>query len=91
LTDRAGLLEDAADPDSLISWCDAQDIEQHIAKGTIVGGMKPKVESALRALEGGVGSVHIISAFQPSSLLLEVFTNEGCGTLIVKDKCETPQ
>jgi acetylglutamate kinase len=91
LTDRAGLLEDATDPDSLVSWCDVKDVESFMAEGKIVGGMKPKIDAALRALNAGVGRVHMVSAFAPSALLLEVFTNEGCGTLIVKDKCETPQ
>lgn len=88
LTDQQGLLETLGDPSSLVSYCDANDLEALIAKGAISGGMKPKIQAALKALASGVGKVHMVSAFQPSSLLLEVFTNEGCGTLIVKNKHE---
>lgn len=88
LTDRAGLLENPEDPSSLISYCDIKDIEALMAAGKIAGGMRPKVQAALKALEGGVGRVHMVSAFQPSAILLEVFTNEGCGTLVVRDKHE---
>ena len=86
LTDRDGLLEDPEDPSSLISYCDAREIEGYIARGVIAGGMKPKIQSALRALSKGVRRIHIINAFRDSAILLEVFTNEGCGTLIVQDK-----
>lgn len=86
LTDRQGLLRDPADPSSLVSYCDAGDLEALMGSGAIAGGMKPKIACTLRALKSGVAKVHIISAFQPSSLLLEIFTNEGCGTLVVQDK-----
>lgn len=86
LTDTQGLFADFADPDSLISWCDRNDLEALLADSKLKGGMKPKIKSTLKALAGGVDKVHIISAFQPSSLLLEVFTNEGSGTLVVADK-----
>ncbi len=88
LTDRSGLLEDAADLDSLVSYCDVADVERMLAAGVIAGGMKPKINAALKALKGGVPRIHVISAFQASSILLEVFTNEGSGTLIVNDKHE---
>ncbi len=88
LTDQKGLLEDITDPSTLVSYCDVADIETMIGDGTIAGGMKPKIASTLRAIAGGVSRVHLINAFQPSALLLEVFTNEGCGTLIVRDKNE---
>lgn len=88
MTDTHGLLETPSDPATLVSYCDRHDLEAMMTSGAISGGMKPKITSALRALAGGVNKVHIVSAFSPSSLLLEVFTNEGCGTLVVADKSE---
>lgn len=86
LTDQTGLYTDPNDPDSLLSYTDFEEVVSLIESGAIQGGMKPKIESTLRAVKGGVERVHIINAFEPSSLLCEVFTNEGCGTLIVRDK-----
>lgn len=88
LTDKQGLFGDLADPSTLISWCDAQDLEQLLASGAIAAGMKPKIRATLNALAAGVNKVHIVSAFMPAALLLEVFTNEGCGTLVVRSKEE---
>ncbi len=88
LTDQQGLFEKLGDPSSLVSYCDCNDLEQMIQSKAISGGMKPKILAALAALKNGVNKVHMVSAFQPSSLLLEVFTNEGCGTLIVPHKHE---
>lgn len=88
LTDQPGLLRNGADPSSLISYTDRSEIQRLTQEGVIKGGMKPKVKAALDALDQGVGRVHMISAFQPAALLLEVFTNEGCGTLIVNDRYE---
>ena len=86
LTDQTGLYSDASDSESLVSYTDISEVENLIESGAIQGGMKPKIQSTLRALSAGVERVHIINAFEPSSLLCEVFTNEGCGTLIVRDK-----
>ena len=52
------------------------------AEGRLADGMAPKAEAIRSAIEGGVRRVHVISHDLPDSLLLEVFTNEGCGTLI---------
>jgi acetylglutamate kinase len=86
LTDRGGLLADANDPSSLISYVDTDKVAQMIKDGKIAGGMIPKVENCRAALEGGVKRTHIIDGLRPQSLLLEVFTNEGCGTMIVGPK-----
>ena len=86
LTDQTGLYADPNEPGSLLSYTDIEEVSAYINSGAIQGGMKPKIESTLRALQGGVERVHIINAFEPSSLLCEVFTNEGCGTLIVRNK-----
>jgi len=86
LTDQPGLLRESQNHDSLISYTDVAELSALIKDGTIKGGMKPKISAAIGALDQGVGRVHLVNAFQPSALLLEVFTNEGCGTLIVRDK-----
>lgn len=67
----------------LVSHLTQLDVEKYIADGTISGGMIPKVESALSALESGVQKVHIIDGRVEHALLLEIFTKEGIGTEIV--------
>ncbi len=67
----------------LVSHLTQLDVEKYIANGTISGGMIPKVESALSALESGVQKVHIIDGRVGHALLLEIFTKEGIGTEIV--------
>lgn len=88
LTDAPGLMKDVDDPGSLVSYCDVPELRALIESGGVAGGMRPKLAAAIRALEGGVSRVHIVSAWQPSAMLLEVFTNEGCGTLVVQQKSE---
>jgi acetylglutamate kinase len=84
-TGAPGILESLADPRSLISYVDRQGLRRLRDEGKISGGMLPKVAAIERALAGGVPRVHVISYSQPDSLLLEVFTNEGTGTLVVND------
>jgi acetylglutamate kinase len=84
-TGAPGILESVADPRSLISYIDRQGLRRLRDEGKISGGMLPKVAAIERALAGGVPRVHVISYAQPDSLLLEVFTNEGTGTLVVND------
>jgi acetylglutamate kinase len=86
LTDRPGLLADASDSTSLVSYVDTDRIAGMIKDGSISGGMIPKVEACRSALEGGVRRTHIIDGLRPQAILLEVFTNEGCGTMIVGPK-----
>ena len=69
----------------LVSHLQQNDVEKYIADGTISGGMIPKVESALSALESGVQKVHIIDGRIDHALLLEIFTKEGIGTEIVPE------
>lgn len=84
LTDVEGIyLGDG--PESLVSRLSQTEINQLIKQGIIKGGMIPKVESCLSALEKGVENVHIIDGRKPHSLLLEIFTKEGIGTMVVKD------
>ncbi len=83
MTEAPGILEDPGDPTSLISYTDIAGLERLVARGLAEGGMMPKVEAITDALRGGVPRVHVISSTRPDSLLEELFTNEGAGTLIV--------
>jgi acetylglutamate kinase len=84
-TGTPGILESLGDPRSLISYIDRAGLRRLREEGKISGGMLPKVAAIERALSGGVPRVHVISYAQPDSLLLEIFTNEGTGTLVVND------
>ncbi len=84
-TGAPGILESLDDPRSLISYLDRAGLRRLRDEGKISAGMLPKVAAIERALSGGVPRVHVISYAQPDSLLLEVFTNEGTGTLVVND------
>jgi acetylglutamate kinase len=81
LTDTEGVKSN----DFLISHLTQSDAEEMINSGVISGGMIPKVDSALSALESGVQKVHIIDGRVPHALLLEIFTKEGIGTEIVSE------
>ncbi len=82
LTDVPGILRDPDDPSSLISQMKLEELEELQRLGAISGGMKPKVEAVARALRGGVERAHIIDGSKPHSILLELFTREGVGTMI---------
>lgn len=84
LSDVPGLLADPQDPSSLIHSITGPQARDLIAAGTISGGMIPKVESALDALENGVRKVHFIDGRVAHTLLLEIFTQSGIGTEIVR-------
>ena len=84
-TGAAGILEDVNDPLSLISYIDRAALEKLKASGKIADGMLPKAAAIDAAIANGVGRVHVISYKLADSLLLEVFTNEGTGTLVVDD------
>jgi acetylglutamate kinase len=83
MSDVPGLLSNPADPNSLISSLKISQIDELKKKGIIDKGMRPKVQSAMRALEEGVQRVHFIDGRLPHSLLLEIFTDKGIGTEIV--------
>ncbi|MDR1205853.1 MAG: acetylglutamate kinase [Peptococcaceae bacterium] len=72
-------------PQTLASVLKAKDIPEMIRDGVITGGMIPKAECCLEALERGVENVHIINGRKPHSLLLEIFTKEGIGTWVVRE------
>jgi acetylglutamate kinase len=80
LTDVAGWLADPADPDSLITRADDRQVEA--ALGAMDGGMRPKLAACLDALHGGVSSAVIVDGRVPHSVLLELFTDAGLGTMI---------
>ncbi|TMK30531.1 MAG: acetylglutamate kinase [Actinobacteria bacterium] len=80
LTDVQGILDSDR---KLVSTLARKDAERLVQDGVIDGGMLPKVESSLRALEGGIAKAHIIDGSQPHAILLELFTREGIGTEIV--------
>ena len=83
MSDVPGLLADPSDPTSLISTLKISQVDELKKKGVIDKGMRPKVMSAIRALQEGVQRVHFIDGRLPHSLLLEIFTDRGIGTEIV--------
>jgi acetylglutamate kinase len=80
LTDVEGWLADPADHDSLISHAQVLEVEQKL--DGIAGGMRPKLQACVDALQGGAQSAHIVDGRKPHSLLLELFTNAGIGTMV---------
>lgn len=84
-TSTPGILESRDDPRSVISYLDIAGLTKLRDQGRIADGMLPKAAAIERALTGGVPRVHVISSELPDSLLLEIFTNEGTGTLVVND------
>lgn len=85
LTDVAGVLKDVNDPDSLMSFMKAAEVQGYIDDGTISGGMIPKVECCMAAVEKGVNNVHILDGRVEHCLILELFTTAGIGTMIEKE------
>jgi len=85
VTATAGILERLEDASSLVSLTDLAGLAALAARGALSGGMLPKVAAIRRALEGGVGRVHVVPAGAPDALLAEVFTNEGIGTMVVAE------
>ncbi|PKM76930.1 MAG: acetylglutamate kinase [Firmicutes bacterium HGW-Firmicutes-15] len=85
LTDVPGLLQDPKDLESLISILKVSQVSDYVANGTISGGMIPKVKCCVEAVTGGVGRTHIIDGRVPHSILLEIFTDEGVGTMVINE------
>ncbi len=86
MTDIAGILKDKDDPSSLIPLIDVEEAKELFNDGTISGGMIPKVECCLEAISKGVRKVIIMDGRVPHSLLIETLTDEGAGTMVVKEK-----
>lgn len=84
LSDVPGIFLDKNDSQTLVSHLETERCRSLIADGTIDSGMVPKVDAALEALASGVGKVHIVDARLPHSILLEIYSDKGIGTEIVK-------
>jgi len=85
LTDIDGIRSDPEDPDTLISVITVDEIFKYIDSGIISGGMLPKVDGCIKAIEQGVKRTHILNGTIPHPILLEIFTDKGIGTM-VKEK-----
>ncbi len=83
LTDTAGILRDYKDTSTLIPKLDIQEARELITSGVVAGGMIPKVNCCVRSLAQGVRAAHIIDGRIPHALLLETFTDQGIGSMIV--------
>jgi acetylglutamate kinase len=82
LTDVPGLLRDVKDNASLISVLHLDEVAGYLRDGVIQGGMIPKINCCVQAVQGGVGRTHIIDGREPHSILLEIFTDQGVGTMV---------
>lgn len=85
LTDVPGLLMNPKDSDTLVSVLKLSEIDDYKRRGIVAGGMLPKVKCCEEAVTGGVGRTHIIDGRVPHSILLEIFTDEGIGTMVVNE------
>ncbi|MEL4897292.1 acetylglutamate kinase [Crocosphaera sp. Alani8] len=83
LTDIPGILENYKDPNTLLTKLDIKQARDLIDQGIVAGGMIPKVNCCVRSLAQGVRAAHIIDGRIPHSILLEIFTNRGIGSMIV--------
>lgn len=88
LTDTEGVFRDFEDKNSLISELTTAEARKLLAGGTIGGGMLPKLNNCIDAVENGVSRVHILDGRIPHCLLLEIFTNKGVGTAILGEDAE---
>ncbi len=85
LTDIAGVLGALDDPDSLLTVAGVSELSAMVKDGRLSGGMIPKIAACIDAVAAGVPSVHILDGRQEHALLLELFTDSGVGTMIVRD------
>ena len=90
LTDIAGILLDRHDPATRVSRTTVEHLDALVAEGTVDGGMIPKVLSATTAVRAGVAQAHILDGRVPHALLLEVFTDQGIGTMVTAAAPATP-
>lgn len=90
LTRAPGILANPEDTSSVLHWTDLVELAELEQKGMIRGGMRPKVNAIKKALQGGVPRVHVVDGRVVGSLLTEVFTTDGSGTLVVQEADETP-
>ncbi len=85
MTNVAGILKDISDPESRVSYISQKTAGKMIDKGTIKGGMVPKIRECIKAVENNVKRVHILNGFEKNSLLRELFTRKGNGTMILTE------
>ncbi len=85
MTDIAGILKDKDDPATLIPHVTVEEAKALYAEGIVSGGMIPKVDCCIEALEHGVKNVVIMDGRIPHSILMELLTNEGAGTMVTKE------
>ena len=85
LTDVEGVYRDFNDKNSLISEMTVDEAQEFVKSGSLGGGMLPKLQNCIDAIENGVSRVHILDGRIPHCLLLEIFTNKGIGTAMLKD------
>ncbi len=84
VTDILGVMRDLNDEDSLIHFMNIEEARKNIENGIITGGMIPKVECCIHAVERGTKQVHIVNGKLPHSMILEMFTKQGIGTMFIK-------
>jgi len=84
MTNVRGVMKDREDPETLFHSLTLEAVNLLIEEGVIAGGMLPKVRACLHALEGGARKAHVVEASLPHALLLEIFTDKGIGTEIIK-------
>lgn len=89
LTDTPGILENYQDPSTLLTKLDIRQARDLIGQGIVAGGMIPKVNCCVRSLAQGVRAAHIIDGRIPHAILLEIFTNQGIGSMIVASEYQT--
>jgi acetylglutamate kinase len=86
MTNVEGILKDINDPESRVSYISQKTARKMIDENTIKGGMVPKIRECIKAVENNVKRVHILNGFEKNSLLSEVFTRKGNGTMILDDQ-----
>jgi acetylglutamate kinase len=85
LTSAAGVLADPSDPHSAISVLSLPELLEQREDGTVAGGMHVKTSAIEAAMRGGVERVHVVNGMDEDSLLVELYTNQGAGTLILAE------
>ena len=88
-TNVPGILADINDSTSLLHYTDLAELDELDERGAFSEGMRPKVAAIARAIEGGVPRVHVVQSSRVGAIIEEVFTTDGCGTLVVRSKGET--
>ena len=91
VTGAPGILTNPTDPASLVSALSLEELATLEEAGQVRGGMKAKATAIRRAIEGGVGRVHVVSGLDPEALLCELYTNHGAGTLVTREKEEASE